>query len=307
MKRLIFSLVCVLGSFVGLAQQLPQYTQYFLNDFTINPAVAGTKEAWVAQSNNRFQWVGITDAPRTYVLSLNGPVRNMNMGVGGYVFTDVTGPQRRTGASISYSYHLKITEEIKLGLGLTFGATQFTIDGSEIELKDPTDVALSSTNQQVLLPDGGAGLHLYSKDFWFGISAPQLLNNKVQFYDDYDETTARLARHYFLTAGYNFEVIDDLVIQPSVFVKYIDPLPVQFDATVRGIYKETVWLGLSYRMDDAVGFMMGYNFNDNLMFGYAYDMSTSEIQDYNTGSHELMLGIKFAKRAERKPKVTTEE
>lgn len=307
MKRLIISLTCVLGSLVGLAQQLPQYTQYFLNDFTINPAVAGTKDAWLAQSNNRFQWVGITDAPRTYVLSLHGPIRNMNMGVGGYVYTDVTGPTRRTGANASYSYHVKITEDIKLGLGITFGATQFSVDGSQIDLKDPSDVALSNTNQQVLLPDGGAGFHLYSDEFWVGFSAPQLLNNKVQFFDDYDETTARLARHFFFTAGYNFEVIDDLVVQPSVFVKYIDPLPVQFDATVRAIYREMVWVGFSYRMDDAVGFMMGYTFNDNLMFGYSYDMSTSGIQDYNTGSHELMLGIKFGQPAQRKAKTPTEE
>lgn len=290
---------CLLGT-AAMAQQLPQYTQYFLNDFTINPAVAGTKDAWVAQSNNRFQWVGITDAPRTYVLSLNGPIRYYNMGIGGYVFNDITGPTRRAGASVAYAYHIPITEEIKLGLGLTFGVLSFAIDGSQISLQDQADVAMSNLNQQVIEPDAGAGLHLYSDKFWFGASAPQLLNNDVQFFEDYDETTARLTRHYFLTAGYNFEVVDDLVLQPSVFVKYVDPLPVQFDATLRAIYKNTVWAGVSYRMDDVIGFMMGYNYNDNLMIGYSYDMATSGIQDHTTGSHEVMLGIKFQDKKKRK-------
>lgn len=290
---------CLLGT-AAMAQQLPQYTQYFLNDFTINPAVAGTKDAWVAQSNNRFQWVGITDAPRTYVLSLNGPIRYYNMGIGGYVFNDITGPTRRAGASVAYAYHIPITEEIKLSLGLTFGVLSFAIDGSQISLQDQADVAMSNLNQQVIEPDAGAGLHLYSDKFWFGASAPQLLNNDVQFFEDYDETTARLTRHYFLTAGYNFEVVDDLVLQPSVFVKYVDPLPVQFDATLRAIYKNTVWAGVSYRMDDVIGFMMGYNYNDNLMIGYSYDMATSGIQDHTTGSHEVMLGIKFQDKKKRK-------
>ncbi len=297
LKLLVLS--CLLG-IAGFTQQLPQYTQYFLNDFTINPAVAGTKDAWIAQSNNRFQWVGITDAPRTYILSLHGPIRSYNMGIGGYVFNDITGPTRRAGASISYAYHIPITEEIKLSLGLTFGVLSFAIDGSQISLKDQADVAMSNLNQQVIEPDAGAGLHLYSDKFWFGASAPQLLNNDVQFFEDYDQTTARLTRHYFLTAGYNLDVVDDLVLQPSVFVKYVDPLPVQFDATLRAIYKNTVWAGVSYRMDDAIGFMMGYNYKDNLMIGYSYDMATSGIIDHTTGSHEIMLGIKFQDKQKRK-------
>jgi type IX secretion system PorP/SprF family membrane protein len=305
MKNLLY-----IGFFLSIcgvvqAQQLPQYTQYFLNDFVINPAVAGTKEAWIGQSNNRLQWVGINDAPRTYILSLNGPIRDLNMGVGGYVFNDITGPTRRAGASAAYSYHVKINDDIKLALGLSMGILQFSIDGSQIDLKDNNDVAMSNLNQQVIEPDAGAGFHLYSKDFWFGASAPQLLNNNVQFFEDYDDESARLSRHYFITGGYNFQMIDDLVIQPSLFIKYVDPIPVQFDAALRVIYKDMVWAGASYRMDDAIGVMMGYKYNDNLIIGYSYDITTSALQSYNNGSHEIMLGIKFKRAKDRKNK--TEE
>jgi len=306
MKR-AFLIGCVLlGSGWSMAQQLPQYTQYFLNDFVINPAVAGSKGAWIGQSNNRFQWVGIQDAPRTYVLSLHGPLNNEKMGLGAYLFTDITGPTRRTGFSASYAYHIRLTDDIKLGMGLTFGALQFQIDGSKITTQQTGDVAISNGNQSVVVPDAGAGLYAYSDKFFAGFSAPQLIGNEIQFFDDYDSPESRLSRHFFLMGGYNFQVMDDIVIQPSTFIKYVDPLPVQFDVTLRGIYKEIVWAGVSYRMDDAVGFMLGYTFQENLTFGYSYDVATSEIQNHTTGSHELMLGIRFRNRGKIKSRVTEE-
>ncbi|KAB1063228.1 PorP/SprF family type IX secretion system membrane protein [Salibacter halophilus] len=296
MKRYILTLGVIFGALTVTAQQLPQFTQYFLNDFIINPGVTGTKDAWIGQSNNRYQWVGIQDAPRTYILSANGPFSDYNMGLGGYFFSDIAGHTRRTGFAGSYAYHLKVADDIKLGMGLNFGATRWLIDGSAIQTKDTEDPAFSRGTQSTWVPDAGVGFHLYAKEFWVGISAPQIIGNKLKFFDDYTQTQARLARHYFFNAGYNYQMLDELVLQPSVFVKYIDPLPVQFDATLRVIYDDFIWAGFSYRMDDAVGVMLGVDFQNNLRFGYSYDIPTSDINPYTTGSHELMLGIRFKER-----------
>ena len=291
----VFSLTVLLSQ-NGKAQQLPQYTQYFLNDYVMNPAIGGTKGSWIAGLNTRYQWVGIQDAPRTYILSLHGPVRNTRVGLGGYVFSDITGPTRRTGATFSYAYHLPINDDMKLSMGINGGVLQFIVDGSKINMKNQYDVALSSAVQSVILPDAGAGLHLYSDDFFVSFSAPQLLGNRVQFFEDYEETEARLARHYFLAGGYNFDVVDKFSIEPSAFIKYVEPTPVQFNATLRLIYDEFLWVGASYRSEDAIGFMVGYTLQDNISFGYSYDMPTSEIQNFSTGSHEVMLGIRFRNR-----------
>lgn len=278
------------------AQQLPQYTQYFLNDYVMNPAIGGAKKSWVAGLNTRYQWVGIQDAPRTYILSLHGPVRNTRVGVGGYVFSDITGPTRRTGASFSYAYHLPINDEINLSMGVNGGILQFVVDGAKINVKNSYDVALSNTVQSVVLPDAGAGLHLYSEEFFVSFSAPQLLGNKIQFFEDYSDTESRLARHFFLAAGYNFEVVDDFSIEPSVFFKYVEPTPMQFNATLRLLYRDLLWVGGSYRSEDAISFMVGYTLQDNITFGYSYDMPTSEIKNHSSGSHEVMLGIRFRNR-----------
>src|SRR4051794_3290007 len=112
MKRLIILFLFL--STAALAQQLPQYSQYMLNELAINPAVAGRDEFAEVRSNNRHQWVGIPDAPRTYMLSLQGPIRGKNMGLGMNLYTDVVGPTRRTGVNFSYAYHVKLKEDLHL-------------------------------------------------------------------------------------------------------------------------------------------------------------------------------------------------
>ena len=119
------------------------------------------------------------------------------------------------------------------------------------------------------------------------MSAPQLIGNKVQFFEDYDETDARLERHFFAYAGYRFKVNEDIIVEPSTFVRYVTPTPVQFEFSLRGIYKDQVWAGATYRMDDAVALAIGYTFQQNLMFGYSFDMTTSNIGKHSSGTHEL--------------------
>jgi len=293
MKRILTILSLCLS--LGLtAQQLPHYTQYLINDYVTNPAIGGTQPYFKVQSNHRFQWVGITDAPRTYIFSMHGPIANDKMGVGGYVFTDYTGPTRRSGFQASYSYKVKITDDIKLSFGLAGGLLQFAVDGGKVTLEDINDIVLSTSLQSALVPDIAAGLYLYEDNRWFfSLSAPQLVGSKLQFFDAYNNTLSRLSNHYFAAGGYTFDISSDFQIQPSFLIKYINPVPIQVDANVRAIYKENVWLGLNYRSEDAVGAMLGYNLKEKFIFGYSYDFPISNLRKQSTGSHELMIGFRF--------------
>lgn len=292
-KRIL--LICAFFcSRVVFAQQLPHYTQYLINDYVTNPAIGGTSPYFNVQSNHRFQWVGIQDAPRTYIFSLHGPLANDKMGVGGYVFTDYTGPTRRSGFQASYSYRINVTDKIKLSFGLAGGLLQFAVDGGKVNLEDVNDLVLSTSLQSALVPDIAAGLYLYEDKRWFiSLSAPQLVGSKLQFFDAYDNTLSRLSNHYFAAGGYTFDLSNDFQVQPSFLIKYIDPLPIQVDANVRVIYQENVWLGLNYRSEDAVGAMLGYSFREKFIFGYSYDFPISNIRKQSTGSHELMVGFRF--------------
>ncbi len=294
MKRPSLFLFAVIAAGVLNAQQLPHFSQYMLNDYAENPAVGGTRPYFEATSINRYQWVGITDAPRTYLMTVSGPLKNEHFGVGGQLFTDITGPTRRTGFYLSYSYHMTITKDIKLSLGVDAGILQFTVDGSQIHLRDPGDNVLSSGLQSVVMPDFGFGAYLYNKDKWYvGFAAPQIMQNKIQFFDYMNSTTSVINRHYMLTAGYKYSINDYFAVQPTTVIRYVDPAPVQFDLGVRCIYKNMVWVGAAYRNLDAWVAMLGYTFRESLTLGYAYDFSTSNIANYNSGSHEVFMAIRF--------------
>ncbi len=294
------------------AQQLPHYTQYLINDFPMNPAIAGTKMSFIGRSNHRYQWAGITDSPRTYIFSLNGPLKNPKIGVGATLFTDITGPTRRTGLQLAYAYHVKLSETMNLSFGLSGGLLQFTVDGSKITTKEPGDIAFSNGLMTSLVPDGGAGVYLYGDHYFLSLSAPQIIQYKLRFFDDYPETMGRLVNHYFIFGGYTFDISEDIAIEPSAMIKYVQPAPVQIEPTVRFIYQKLFWAGASYRTAvspfeaDAIGIMLGYVYQSNLMFGYSYDITMSNLKNYSSGTHELMIGIRFKSHSDNTNKASIE-
>ena len=296
LQRTLFLLL--LTAWVGgiHAQQLPQLTQYQFNDYVFNPAVAGSRALFEIRSGHRYQWVGIQDAPRTFTLSATTPV-GRNMGIGGYLFTDHVGPTRRTGMQLSYTYHLKLTEDLKLGMALSGGMLQFLIDGSKIQLRDPGDPAMDDQLRGELVPDAKFAVYLHHPRFWFGATAPQIIQNKVQFIEGQRETLSRLEGHYYATAGYRFPLGDEFMFEPSVLVKYVSPVPPMIDATATFRYKKAFWLGASYRTNDAWCAMVGCWIKETFQFGYSYDMLTSNLRNYSTGSHEVMLAITIGKPA----------
>ncbi|HRP60172.1 MAG TPA: type IX secretion system membrane protein PorP/SprF, partial [Vicingus sp.] len=262
MKKIIILSLLMLTVGVVFSQQLPHFSQYYLNDYLINPAVAGSRPYFEGKSAHRYQWEGITDAPRTYTLSVNGPTKNQKMGLGGYVFTDNVGPTRRTGANLSYAYHVKVSDKLKLGMGISAGVIQFMIDGSKITLRESDDDIITNGVQSVLLPDAGFGLYLYHEKYYVGFSAPQLLNSRVTFFKDGRNPEGTLPSHFFFNGGYKFKLAEDFVLEPSVFVKYISPVPVQFEGTLRLIYQDKVWLAGTYRDKDAITASIGYLINN---------------------------------------------
>jgi len=310
MRRILIILVVVIGYHVVNAQQMPQYSQYLLNNFVMNPAVAGTEDYYDAKSNHRYQWMGITDAPRTYIFSLHGPIRGYKMGVGAQLYTDITGPTRRTGFQLAYSYHLQVAEGTNLSMGISGGILQFMVDGAKITLENPNDLALSSGIQSVIVPDAGLGFYLYNPKYFFSVSAPQLLPSKLQFFENYDGTNSETVNHIFASGGYIFDITEDIGIEPSGLIKFVSPAPIQMDATLRVIYQSKIWLAGSYRhhvnTNADISIILGYQMQKNLVLAYAYDISMSNIGKYSTGSHELMLAVKFRNRSKSSKRSTDE-
>lgn len=302
MKRLIL-ITGFLIIAVGIkAQQLEQWTQFYMNEYMVNPTAAGADQFFHANALYRDQWVGIQDAPRTYYLSLHGPIVKETMGVGGAVFSDVVGQTRRSGFQGTYAYHFKLTEEYRLSFSLSTGMVQFSVDGNKLDLEQQNDIALSSGYMSLWSLDFGSGVRFAGDNFHVGFYVPQIAGLKAQFFNDYSETQNVLARHYYLTASYRHDFDDNWGIEGNFLGRYVTPMDM-FDLQVRGIYQDMVWLGMSYRspiisdqLPSAVGIMAGYSFQNNLSIGYAYDLDVGKIGAATSGSHEIVLGIRFSKR-----------
>ena len=165
MKKITILILIISTAFVANAQQLPQFTQYMINDYVFNPAIAGIESNYQMKTNIRNQWVGVADAPRTTVLSIYGKYRESNVGLGGVVFSDQVGPTSRTGLSLSYAYHFSLTDKMKMSLALAGGFTQIKIDPNHLHFKQFEPQAqggiLSSS-----VPDATFAFYLYTKDWY---------------------------------------------------------------------------------------------------------------------------------------------
>ena len=276
MKKFLYITVIALLVTNLQAQQLQQYTQYMLNDLAINPAVAGKDNFADMRSNNRYQWVGMTDAPRTYMLTLHSPLKNRHMGLGTHIYTDIVGPTRRVGISLAYAYHIKIAEKTRVSLGLNAGIQQWGIDGHKLYLHDAGDDNLLTQYQTRIVPDFGAGIYVHNEKWYLGFSAPQLYQSPIKLYPDGDHK-GTLVTHFLLNGAYKFDINDDFKVEPSFLAKYANPAPIKVDVGARVIYQEQVWLGVGYRHNDALTALVGFMYKNYLMIGYSYDFTTTNV------------------------------
>ena len=287
---LLFTVIAGSGSLLG--QQLPQFTQYMFNDFVINPAIAGTQNYYQIRTTHRFQWVGLADPPMTNSISFYGPSEDYDMGFGGYIYNDVTGPTSRTGLTGSYAYNIAVADQMRLSMGISFSMIQYRVDGTQLNPKDVSDPSILNMVSTSYMPDAGLGAYLYGDGFHVGLSVSQILNNKVNIFDHKVDDN-RLKPHFNLTGGYRYEINADWALEPSVIFKATAPKEVSFDITAKVDWQKMVWGAVSYRYHEVVAIIIGYSYQDTFIFGYAYDIGINSIRKYNTGTHELMIGYRF--------------
>lgn len=195
MKKLLIIPIILLACSAH-SQQLPQYTQYMFNNYAYNPAFAGVNKYWEGTSSNRYQWLGVVDAPRTFTLSAHGPLKKEHLGVGGYVYTDVVGPTRRLGFQASFTYHIKLSENMNMSFGLSAGFNEWILDADKITAYHPNDFYFSNGLLKSFDPDAKFGIWLYHPDWYFGASLGQLFHNKLSFLETQTQSESFMEDHF---------------------------------------------------------------------------------------------------------------
>jgi Bacteroidetes-specific putative membrane protein len=325
MKNLQFIWGLLLIGLQSQAQQQPHYTQYVINNYIINPAIAGIENYTDVKIGHRHQWTGITDAPITTYLTVHMPIgkkddritatsfnipgenpRGKNYwqdytaaephhGIGLKVINDRTGPLNRLGAYVSYAYHLGISAQTSIAAGFEAGLRNISLNRSKLDFgqANPMDPAVINSGEiNSIKPDFGAGIWIYSASFFIGVAAQQIIPQKVYFTDNrVDQIGSDLVPNFFATAGYRFFLSEDVSALPSVMLKYVQPSPVQLDINMKLQYRDLLWVGAGYRIEDGFSGMLGLNISNTFNVSYAYDYTTSPLQSFSRGSHELVLGF----------------
>ncbi len=295
MKKLLQLIVIVFCSMQLKAQQDVMLSQYMFNHAAVNPGYAGSKEYMMTTLLHRSQWVGWKGAPETNSLTLHGPLKNKKLGLGFTLMNDHIGVTTKTDVFGQLAYHLKVSSRFKLGFGLQGGIGYYSIKNSDLKYWDASDKLLLENTQTNLLPNIGAGLYLYSNKYYFGFSAPHLLDyntDKIASIQT-NSNVPRQTRHYFSEAGMVINGNTDVVIKPSILVKYVYNAPVEADFNVNVLLSQTVWVGATYRTNDAIVGILELQINPRFRIGYSYDYTLTPIGDYSSGSHEIMLGYNF--------------
>lgn len=288
----ILLLSIMLLSKICVAQQLPINTNYVLNNYAYNPAVAGSKPHAVINLNYRNQWAGFQDAPKTYMISLYSTIgKQKKVAIGAFLNSDNVGLLSKTSGYLTFGYHVKLNKNYKLGLAASAGMIQYRIKLYDAKVADTGDDLLTGNLLSNNVFDSNGGLYLYSDQLFFGVSTYQYLGNKITWKD----SQSNLAQHMYATLGYTFKLSKKISLQPTALIKFSKPAPIQPEFSLRALYKNTFWIGGSYRMRESVSALIGFTLKDKLTLGYSYDIITSKIKTYTSGSHEISLTYQFIK------------
>lgn len=291
MKKIVtlaFALVA-LCSLDGVAQQLWRRTQFAINPFLVNPAIAGTENQIPLYISYRNQWTGFKGAPVTMLASghMQGP---RNSGFGAILQRDDTGGAiTRTGIEAVGAYHIDLNNYDGISFGLGLSANQFKIDNSKLVVTDQTDVALNGMQPESALNiDADFGMVIYGEDYYFGFSTPNLLQSKLKV-SGVNPADNRNVRHYQIVGSYTYDINDNFDIQPSGLIKLTNNTPPQMDMNVRVGYQKMAWSSISYRIKDAIALGFG-GFYQNFLLGYSIDFTTSKARVMSPFTHEIMMG-----------------
>jgi type IX secretion system PorP/SprF family membrane protein len=288
---------------IASAQQLPQYTNYMLNQFGLNPAAVPMNSCLEVKGGYRQQWVGFEGAPETQFISAAMFIPNKRTGykkgkhaVGVYLEGDATPPTKRNTVYLSYSFHRQITRELWAAVGVHAGIMQYAYDMASIVIVDRPDPAIYGNTSSLIYPDLNPGIWIYSKNTYGGLSIKNAMINKMTKVFGYEN---RLRHHYYVTYGHRFlSYGKTFSFIPSFNLKFAPMSPIAADLNFMVDYRNKISLGLTYRNRDALCALIRFGIGKVISVGYSFDFTTSKLRYTSSNTHEIVLGIKFCKQKE---------
>ncbi|MGD1944831.1 MAG: type IX secretion system membrane protein PorP/SprF [Croceivirga sp.] len=284
---LLFVVFLIGYSFLGHSQQEPQYTQYMYNIGSFNPAYVGTVESPELSGLYRAQWIDIPGAPRNLRFGANIPLSNEKMGLGFNVISDALGHASQTYIDVAYSYQINMSDDSWISFGVDAGGSLLNLDYSKGTLQNPGEPLIGGENFSQFYPVVGAGLFMYSDEWYAGLSIPNFLT--LGIYDQELESVIDNDLQYNFIGGYVFDIADRTKFKPAVLFNYLPGSPLNVNLSANFLLMDTLTLGANYQFGNAVSGVVGFQVSSSMFFGYSYDYNTNGLGQFNSGSHEAIL------------------
>jgi type IX secretion system PorP/SprF family membrane protein len=304
----ITSLFLGIVSTAAFGQSEPQYSHYMYNKQLINPAYAGSGDVVEFNALYRTQYVGLSaKASSDEYFGFNMPIDAISSGIGLDVTNDMIGYLRTTSVNVNYDYRKKF-RKFSLAVGIGAGFTQTGLQGSKLITPDGiytggsvnhNDASVPATDVSGISPNFSAGIYLNNEKWFAGVAV-----DNIYSVTKLPNTNITYARDLILTGGYDFQVGRHFGIMPSALVRTdLKEVQDELSLTMRiydNILTGVALRGYSLRSLDAAILYAGFKFK-GFRLVYSYDINTSYLSGFNTGSHEISVAYQFG----LKKKVTT--
>jgi type IX secretion system PorP/SprF family membrane protein len=291
MKKIILYITFFFYIISVSAQQDPEYTHYMYNMSVVNPAYATEVPAMMNFGGlYRTQWVGAVGAPKTFTFFGHTAISDKVEAGLSFISDDIgDGAKKENNIYADFAYVLNLGGKNKLSLGLKAGLSSMQTNFNGFRFNDPaTDVAFSE-NINATKPNIGVGAYYFRDNLYVGLSVPNLL--KTKYIEEKSGVNAFGSDniHTFLTAGYVFQLNDMWKLKPAFMTKIVKGAPLSIDLTANLLFNNKFELGAAYRIDDSVSALFNFNVTPTLRVGYAYDYTLTNLGQFNSGTHEIML------------------
>ncbi|MHC5202448.1 PorP/SprF family type IX secretion system membrane protein [Myroides sp. LJL119] len=286
--------IVLLLSIPSLAQQQSEFSTYMYNISSYNPAYVNNANATTLLGTYRNQWVGLQGAPKTFNLSGNSLLSQTNLGIGIHFKNESIGAIHSNNFALDLSYRVAIKQSLNLAVGLKASFENQKVNYAMMDFWDSTDPFASLTKVRSQNPNIGIGLFFWWDKGYIGVAMPYLIHHRV-FSDQLTSITPLHNQSYF-NAGYIVDISDDIVVKPAVLFRFIKGAPIQGNLSAIFYYKTKVNIGLNFQPSASWSFLTGYQVSKPIFIGYTFDQTTSGLQSYSKGSHEIFLRYEFFNR-----------
>lgn len=300
MKTIFITATIVLMSLAANAQQEHSFTNYFEVNPYYNPAATGNEETQNITGLFRKQWVGLAGSPMSGGILYDRRLDKLNMGLGGFVFTDFIGVTMMNSIVANYSYRLKLNDKHTLAFGVDAGVDIYTTDHDRLVYWDEDEMFDNQQGTNVV-PHIGAGVQYSTENLYVGFSVPRLVNfNNNSPISIKAQDLPSIVSNYYLNFGYRFDLNSQFKMQINALGKYTGNVMPQGDLNAMVTYNNMIGLGVGYKSLGFATTYLHYTYQNVVTIGYGFDFTLTRVANYSNGSHEILVKYRLPNKSKKK-------